>query len=355
MTIGKFNAIGDYLGEFKGEIKFQYIREEVPENEEEIYEANPELIKHALEDNSPRFKEEFESFFELCKDYRNTNSISDNELVILLTNQRNDNNYFGYCSQNMKNVFIQCSNWGDILGEGLNDIFPIVYEIAAWTLRFLLFLKERQMISFIPPVKTGCVMDMCVDKRDISFKMRTGDIRPSVMQLIKYKRINPGLINQLISIFEKIRMGILFRDRVGITHGLSRLELREFGKKFKLVLVDFGDLPLSFEPIETIIYIIFLLKEEGIRLKHFDQEIDIINKVFHNIYLSKSDNFVENKVKNYISIENSTLLNENISKINGKLRKVLPDNIISNYLIDGKPSENYRISLDRSLVDLSRL
>lgn len=352
MTIVKFNTIGDYLGEFEGAIKFQFIKEEIPENEEEIFEANPELVKHTIEDNTPKFREEFDSFFELCNQYRISKSISEDELVILLTNQRNDNNYFGYCSQDIKNVFIQCSNWGDVLGEGLNDVFPIVYEIAAWTLRSLIFNSERQMIGFIPPIKTGCVMDMCVDKRDISFKMRTGDIRPEVMQLIKNRNIKPAFINQLISIFEKIRTGVLFRDRVGITNGLSRLELRDFGKKFKLVLVDFGDLIIDFEPLETILYVIFLKIETGIRLQNFDEQIDIIQKTFDSFYTSKSDEFIASKIQNYTSIEKSTLLIQNISRINKKLMKVIPSNIVSNYLIDGQSGENYHISLDRDLVDL---
>ena len=352
MTIGKFNTICDYISTFKGEIKFLFNKEDVPENEEEIYESNPELIKHTLEDNTPKIREEFDSFFELCNQYRISKSISEDELVILLTNQRNDNNYFGYCSQDIKNVFIQCSNWGDVLGEGLNDVFPIVYEIAAWTLRSLIFNSERQMIGFIPPIKTGCVMDMCVDKRDISFKMRTGDIRPEVMQLIKNRNIKPVFINQLISIFEKIRTGILFRDRVGITNGLSRLELRQFGNKLKFVLVDFADVILEFEILESIIYAIFLQLKEGIRLQNFDDEIEIIENTFSSLYITKSDDFINSKIQNYTSIEKSTLLIQNISRINKKLIKVIPSNIVSNYLIDGQSGENYRISLDRDLVDL---
>ena len=352
MTIGKFNTICDYLVGFKGEIKFQFIKEEIPENEEELYESNPDLIKHTLEDNTPKIKEEFEPFFDLCNQFRISNSVSENELTILLTNQRNDNNYFGYCSQDMRNVFIQCSNWGDILGENLNDIFPIIYEIGAWILRFLLFNSERQMIGFIPPIKTGCVMDMCVDKRDISFKMRTGDIRPEIMQLIRNRKINPAYINQLISIFEKIRTGVLFRDRVGITNGLSKLELREFGNKLKLVLVDFADVIIDFEILESIIYVIFLQVEEGIRLQNFDDEIEIIENTFRSFYLTKSEDYIDLKIKNYTSIDKATLLIQNISRINKKLSKLIPSNIVSNYLIDGQSGENYCISLDRNLVDL---
>ena len=352
MTIGRFNNIGDYLSEFNGQINFVFEKEEIPENEEEIYESNPELIKHTLEDNSPRRKEEFDVFFNTCIDYRSQRNVSENELVILLTNQKNENNYFGYCSEDLKNVFIQCSNWDEILGEKLNDIFPIVYEICAWTLRFLIFKSERQMKGFIPPIRTGCVMDMCEQKSDFSFKIRTADIRMDVMQLIQKKKINPAYINQIIAVFEKVRKGVLFRDRVGITSGLSRLELRLFGNKMKFVLVDFADVILEFEILESIIYAIFLQLKEGIRLQNFDDEIEIIENTFSSLYITKSDDFINSKIQNYTSIEKSTLLIQNISRINKKLMKVIPSNIVSNYLIDGQSGENYCIKLDRDLVDL---
>jgi len=355
MTISKFNTICDYINDFKGDINFQFNWEEAPEDEQEKYEANPDLIKHTLEDNTPRNIEEFEYFFELCNEYRNTNTISENELVILLTNQRNDSNYFGYCSQDIKNVFIQCSNWGDILGEMLNDFLPIVYEIAAWTLRFLLFKSERQMIGFIPPIKTGCVMDMCVDKKDISFKIRTGDIRPEVMALISQRNINPAYINQLISIFEKIRNGVLFRQRVPITNQLTRLKLVEVGKKLKFRLVDFGDVILNLEPLENIIYSIFLLEEDGIRLQFIEKHIQSIDRVFRGFYISKPDDYIVNQLEKYSSKDNNRLITQNITRINEKLQLAIPASIYDQYVIQKGKGDKFKISLDRNYVDLTAL
>ena len=358
----KFNNVCDYLNEFKGDIKFKFESAEETENEEELILANPELIKHTLEDNSPRFQEQFNYFFGICDEYRNTNSIERSDLVILLTNERNDNNFFGYCSNDMKNVFIQCSSWADILGEELDDIFPIVYEIAAWTLRRLLFIHKSEMQVNIPQNTIGCVMDMCNNKKEISFKLRTGDISPKVLDLIKQKKINPKIMNQLIAIFEKVRTGVMYRERLGITEGLTKIELREFGKKtkkLKLVLVDFGEMPFPFELLETAIYLIFLKQPNGIRLQDFDSEIEIIESVFDSVYLFKDDlDFVSNLLEKYTSNDNTDkteLLIQNISRINRKLNNVLPKSIASHYHINGERGENYGIALNRELVDISRL
>ena len=353
LPVFKFNAICEYMKSFDGEIVFKSLDYEEIENESQEYEEDAELFKLTLEDNSPQIKEDFDRFFDQCEEYRKEQSIPENELVILLTNEKNKNNFFGYPSKSMKNVFIQTSNWKDILGEGLDDVFPIVYEISAWTLRFLLFKSEGEMKTKISPKPIGCVMDMCKEKGDFSFKIRTGDISSDVMKLIQKKNINPSYMNQLISIFEKVRKGVLFRERGGITNGLSRLELRDFGKKVKLVLVDFGDLPLSFEPLETAIYLLFLKVPGGVRLQGFDSELEIFKNILETVYTFKNDiDFVPDLIKKYTSIEQTTLLIQNISRINRKLNKVIPSNIVSKYQIDGQSGENYRISLDRNLVDL---
>ena len=355
----KFNNICDYLNKFKGDVKFKFISAEESENEEEEIQLNPDLIKRVLENNEPENPNTWNHFFEKCDSYREENNISKDELVILLTNERNDNNYFGYVSNHMNNVFIQTSNWADVLGEGLDDIFPIVYEVAAWTLRRLLFNNKAEMITAIPPTTNGCVMDMCKNKKEISFKLRTGDISPNVLNLIKEKNISPKIMNQLITIFESVRTGVLFRERLGITDGLTKIELKEIGRKFKLVFVDFGEMPFPFQTLETAIYLIFLKLPNGIKLQDFDLEIEMIESVFDSVYLFKDDlDFVSNLLEKYTSNDNTDkteLLIQNISRINRKLNKVLPKSIASHYHINGKRRENYGIALDRELVDISRL
>jgi hypothetical protein len=70
LPIFKFNNICEYLNEFKGEIKFEWKKEDEPENEMEDYESDPFLIKYTLEDHTPEDPNDFERFFEKCDKYR---------------------------------------------------------------------------------------------------------------------------------------------------------------------------------------------------------------------------------------------------------------------------------------------
>jgi hypothetical protein len=355
LPIFKFNNIVEYLNEFKGEITFCYLQEDEIENEQELYENDPFLIKHTLDDFSPIDENDFVRFFDKCDEYRQLNNISKDELVILLTNHKNTSNFFGYVSKDMKNVFIQVSEWKNILGDGLDETLPIVYEIAAWTLRFLLFRHIGEMKIHIPAKTFGCVMDMCLDKKDFSFKIRTGDIRPKVMELIREKKIKPAYINQLISIFEKIRNGVLFRQRVPITNQLTRLKLVEVGKKLKFQLVDFGDLILKLEPTETIIYTFFLKVQDGLYLKEIQDYISEFDNVVRGYHSSWDDDAIDEYVNKYTSIFNNNLLTQNISRINKKLELVIPQQICDDYKINGERSKRYSIPLNRDFVDYSIL
>jgi hypothetical protein len=355
LPIFKFNNICEYLNEFKGEIKFEWVKEDEPENEMEEYESDPFLIKYTLEDHTPEDPNDFERFFEKCNKYREENNITNTDLVILLTNEKNVNNFFGYVTNDMRNVFIQTSNWRDIFGKELEDYFPIVYEIGAWTLRHLLFDSEGEMRSHILPRTYGCVMDMCVKKEDIRFKIRTGDIRSEVIDLIRIKKINPAYMNQLISIFEKVRKGVLFRERALITNQLTRLKLVEVGKKLKFKLVDFGDVVLELQPLENIIYTIFLSNNGGIRLNQMKSHPQLFDRVFNLYYLNKPDDYVTTQIEKYSAEENKELISQNIKRINDKIQLAIPEGICERYMILKGKGDKYGIALDRELVDLGVL
>ena len=110
---------------------------------------------------------------------------------------------------------------------------------------------------------------------------------------------------------------------------------------------------MSFEPLETAIYLLFLKVPGGVRLQDFDSEIEIFKNILETVYTFKNDiDFIPDLIEKYTSIEQTTLLIQNISRINRKLKKVIPNNIVSKYHIEGQSGENYRISLDRDLVDL---
>jgi hypothetical protein len=350
LPILNFESICDFIGCFDGEIQFTYTEDNTFVEVINV-EVDEYRIKRIGENFEPKNDIDNEPFFDKCEEYRTQHNIPNDELVILLTQLRNDNNYFGYVSKGMNNVFIQTSNWGAIFGEDLDDQLPIVYEIAVWTLRHLLFKFRGEMISSINQKSMGCVMDMCKSKDEISLKMRTGDISPNVVQLIKDKKVNPLYLKQLISIFEKIRTGILFRERCQILNNPSRLELKDIKSRWRLVLVDFGDVILNFEFTQLTVYLLFLRHPEGLEMRDIENYRNEIDEIYRSVCPSKkSDENIEKTVLKLSSFENITYLNEVISRINKELKNKIPSSIIDLYIIKGERGGVYSVGLDRKLV-----
>lgn len=355
LPINTFDTICDYIKSFDGDIQYQCAQNETYEEAIEL-ENDEHWLKQTTENFEPKNDIDNEPFFDKCDEYRNQNNIPQSELIILLTQLRNDNNYFGYVNKEMNNVFIQTSNWGGILGEEFEDQLPIAYEIAVWTLRHLLFKVRGEMICAINPISIGCVMDMCKDKKEVSLKMRTGDISQNVMELIQKKNINPSYLNQLIKVFEKIRTGLLYRERCQILNNPSRLHLKDLKKKWRLVLVDFGDVILNFEFIQMTIYLLFLKHPYGIEMRNIEDYRKEIDEIYRFICPTrKSESIIEKTVLNLSSIENSSYLNGIISNIQKELRNKIPSSIIDDYLIQGERGGSYKVNLKRDLVDLHQI
>ena len=62
-----------------------------------------------------------------------------------------------------------------------------------------------------------------------------------------------------------------------------------------------------------------------------------------------------NQVEKYGSKDNNRLITQNITRINEKLQLAIPANICDQYMITKGKGDKYRISLDRSYVDLKVL
>jgi hypothetical protein len=120
-------------------------------------------------------------------------------------------------------------------------------------------------------------------------------------------------------------------------------------------LVDFGDVMLKMETMQCIIYTIFLLCEDGIRLQYINNHFNIVGRVFHHFYLNKSEEYIEELVKKYCSKENNRLYTGNITNINKTLKLAIPENVLDQYLIQKGKGDKFKISLDRNYVDLTAL
>jgi len=350
----------------------------------EIYKS---LIKRTINDQNiePSYSKDLDEYFELCNIIRLENHIDNDEICILLTNELNTSNFFGWCNNDIKNVFIQTSQWELIFGEECQYDFAVIYEILAWILRSLVFKNLREMKRSVGSLTNGDVMDLCKNKEEITKKMRSADISPNLLNKITGENvlIYPQL-SFIIDQFERIRLALLNREKSSLFSTNVILKFTKDDDKNNIIVVeDFGDLSLGFDLAERVIYRLLLNHEEGI---HYDNmkvhKEEIFNLFYDEKTLKRSIITILNTIQNIfnitfsnneldelgIEIENENninqldeterinptstpkkLFNEKISRINYNLRNSIPHKVANEYLIESKKNK-YRINLDRSYI-----
>jgi hypothetical protein len=302
------------------------------------------LTKRNDENFNPENKEEMSIIFDKCKKIREKKSkkIDENDLVILLTNQK-DPNFMSYCDNGINNVFILTNGWDQIMGEFQTNL-PIIYEIYAWIFRKFVFENKGNLIHYLKKETIGCIMDFCPNKEDFRMKIRTADIQPEVINLIRSKKYYFPHFKHILSVFENIRIGVLNRERSELFSDMVKIKfVKNFNDNYNIVIPEYGNVSLGLEAIERSIYETILSqgKVGGNTIVNSDLLVDNLDKhSANNRTNANKDKTIENLKNNLNS------LYQKVSKINRKLRKVLPDQIVDEYLIHNDDKYFIKLSKD---------
>jgi len=308
--------------------------------DEDISEREP--VKFPVKEKTS----EWDDFFNVCKNYRKIKNIPDNELVILLTDTRNDKNWFGAMDSTMRNVFIHAADWHYYF-EGLHERFPIAYEIIVYVLRALMFDDLVELEKSIHHQSKGCMMDFCQDKKEIVLKVRTADICSDCFKIVEDKRIDRRCLAQIIETMEGVRKNFLSMERSAYLQQPSKIEIRGFSHQ--LFLPEYGDLEIHLNPKQKAIYCFYLRHPEGVRIVDL---IDHRKEIAH--YYNRFSNFstlaeIEVALNTLLDPTNNNI-NEVLSKIKAAFTKALGDKIGKHYLITGQRGEKYAINLPQELI-----
>lgn len=294
-------------------------------------------------------KANWQQFFDACTYYRLSHKIPESDLVVLLTDTANDANWFGGADKNMKNAFIHTADWHHYF-DGLNERFPIAYEVIAWTIRMLIVKDSSQLANYWHTEPRGCLSDFCKDKRQIVLKMRTADICLDCMALLKETGVDVRIFSQLIETMEGIRRYFLSIERSLFLNRPSSVLVS--GYTHRIFFRDYGNLELNLNPKQRAIFCFFLKHPEGVRLVELVDHRSEIGALYHRFSTFSSLEEIDESLNLLLDpMENN--LNETLSRIRSVIRQTLGQRIAENYFIKGNRGEPYRIELEPSLVEFN--
>ena len=343
-------------------LTFNFIPNQEDQDEEfDVQLIDEEIRKIRLEEKVGKSNtgKEFDYFFNQGLEIRQTLSIPNDELIILLTGERNNRNFLGYIDDSMLNSFVYTNGWNRIYSNNVDSIFPIIYEIYCWILRANMFDNSTDLYHAVHKDNEGCAMDFCENLRDHKQKSRSNDICETCNDILIQKSFREDVKQYIYKSLDKVRFSILRRNN-GRTD-VTNIELKYVDGNKQFIVPGYNNQIIKLEPQWKTIYYFFLTHPEGIGNKdviNYRNELYSIYKMFSirekeeinedgdlNEFEIESINrlIAYNQGKVYTGKNN---LSGAITSVNTILKTIFNDHIIDEYLIKNRKGK-YVISLNR--------
>lgn len=276
---------------------------------------------------------------------------STTHFVYLLTEKANANRWFSFHEPigTGANVYIHTADWGGFMPGASDFIFPVAHLVASNVLHRLVYPLMNDWDAAAHDIPEGCLMDKCMNKREIRLKLKAVDVcplcQPDYQRALDEKRLHPNVLLDGLAMLEKVRSRFLFSDRTGLQKQPSRLEVRKHDGL--LFLTDFGQL-VPLPPQHWALYVYFLenAAERGIQCHQINQDrlLELYQLVARAGDLGAMIATVQRMCE-------ETSFNTKISEIRKHFREVVGEYLTETYYLWPKRSDSQRmIPLDRKLV-----
>jgi len=287
----------------------------------------------------------FSQLYDICENYRKKHCIDKNDHVFLLSGANNYQNWFSNMDYQGNNYFVQVTEWELFFGTEIEVSFLLCYHVMAWLLKRKLFSSEDEVMAAVHTKAKGCMMDFCQDKRDITLKIRTADVCPECLNIIKSKDVPFNFLNQVFSLWEEIRKNIVFRERAEFLNKMGRIFINP--SKKTLFFPEYGDILVKLQPKEMAFYQLFISEPNGINLNSLRDHA----KTLKHYYFIITGNDDISAVENIYDIHDN-VASQLISRINKKLVDNLGETLASYYIIERTMNEPHKILINREYVNL---
>jgi hypothetical protein len=294
----------------------------------------------------------FDHFFDSIRLLRSLNNISNDDLIVLVTGERNNRNFLGFTDDTLLNTFIYANEWNRIYSTRINSIYPISFEIFSWIIRSKMFKSVTDLYESSHTNNQGCIMDFCEHIKDHKFKSRTADICETCNVILERNLFPEDIKQYILKSLDIIRQQMLNRDIEN--REAKSIELKYVNGVLEFVVPSFNDLVIKFSPQAKAVFHFFLQNPDGVSYKSvidFRQDLYRLYRRFTNREGDQIEIEIINRMLGFDQGEiynGKNNLSGAINLINETLKVIFNPHIIDNYLLK-KSKERYSISLNRDL------
>ena len=221
----------------------------------------------------------WDRLFEACADYRIRKKISKDELIFILTNIPNDEDWFSAIDvRNATDGFVHTGDWEQYFTS--EPVHPVAYQIVALILhKFIAYSEPDQMMNRVHHKPIGCVSDFCDEKDEVILQTRAADICNDCLSLLE-QRASSDVIIQSFRSMESIRGQRLFARRLSGKVPQCRLVVHANGD---IQVEGYGNAQLKFRPMDAALYLFLLYHGKPVALSELYDYWDELFAIYNII------------------------------------------------------------------------
>ena len=289
---------------------------------------------------------ETDAIFECIAQIRKRADLHPDAVVVLLSRMRHAGNWFSLGKGNSH--FIHADDWN--LFTATSFRLPVTFLLASNTIM-------RGMYDTLPELERqahlearGCIMDLCMEKKDISLKMRTADACPECMERIR-SRIQAGHLDAKVVVdcfrlMDLVRRDLMYRRRWRLDLEPGRLKVSGYAQQ-----LDLPGCRVHLSPIQRALYQFFLKHPEGVRLVDLRDAHHVAELTrLYEVVATKGNRLEQAETIRAVAEDVEGKMQQHLSRIRRGFRKALGFREAGLYTINGVPAEAYGIELDRQYV-----
>jgi hypothetical protein len=355
-----FNKVVDFLQSIPGPIKFMHEEHGTTEvDEEDLFKQTvrdqEQFEKKIMNFSRAKLSEDFifpferetiswKGLFKKAQAYRKSKNIPNDEFVILLTDIANKQNWFAALDEAMPyNGFIHTADWDFYID--CSPAFPIAYEVIALALQKHMFDGLYDLRTKVHETPIGCVNDMCLHKREIILKLRTGDVCQSCIE----KAANNMSLHEMhhaLQLLSSLRENMLFSQNLKRFSPLSKLVI---DKHHKIFLADFNNMEIKLRPLEKALYFLFLRHPEGIYHSSLSEHRNELYDIYASISTMGDLHEMRTRIDDMVNALSDSA-SQKMSRIKRVFEEAIGPDLAVHYCIKGESGQKKKIDLDRGLV-----
>ena len=273
--------------------------------------------------------------------------LRDDAVIVLLSRTPHDARWFSIGEGNAH--YVHADDWN--LFTATSFRLPVTFLLASNVIMRGMYDTLDELVRRAHDEPRGCILDLCMEKQDISLKMRTADACPECMARIRSRvrlgHLDADVVIDCFRLMDKVRRDLMYRRRWRLHDQPGVLSITGYNQQ-----VDLPGKRVRMSPIQRALYQFFLLHPGGVRLVDLrdDHHLKVLFRLYRVMARNGTPIEQDETIRNVV-LDVDGKLQQHLSRIRRAFREALGQDEAKLYFIQGRPAERYTIALPREHVD----